>query len=92
MITDEQLNAYRLEGTLLRVVRDANKENDVRGFVVAWDDLAVLIRKRSNKNLVKLDRRYVYQPQNEPRALPPAIADAVGSNEPGDREDPSGSV
>ncbi|WP_274363627.1 hypothetical protein [Paenibacillus thermotolerans] len=76
MITDEQLDAYRIEGTLLRVVRDASKDNDVRGYVVAWDDNSVLIRKRTRK-LVKLDRRYVYQPYTEPRALPPAIKDAV---------------
>lgn len=84
MITDEQLDQYRVDGTLLRVVRDANRENDVRGFVVAWDEQSVLIRKRSTKRLVKLDRRYVYQPQAEPRAIPPSLADAIGGQEPGD--------
>ncbi|HZG55547.1 hypothetical protein [Paenibacillus sp.] len=84
MITDEQLDKHRVEGTLLRVVRDANRENDVRGFVVAWDDASVLIRKRSTRRLVKLDRRYVYQPASEERALPPAIADAIGHEEPGE--------
>lgn len=86
MITDEQLDAYRIDGTLLRVVRDAEPGNDVRGFVVAWDEQTVLIRKRSTRRLVKLDRRYVYQPQAEPRALPPSVADAVGREEPGDAE------
>lgn len=76
MITDEQLDTYRIEGTLLRIVRDENRENDVRGYVVAWDESSVLIRKRTRK-VVKLDRRYVYQPYSEPRALPPSIANAV---------------
>lgn len=88
MISDEQLDAYRVEGTLLRVVRDANRDNDVRGFVVAWDENSVLFRKRTRK-VVKLDRRYVYQPYSEPRALPPAIADAIGVDEPGDESEGS---
>ncbi|WP_325176740.1 hypothetical protein [Paenibacillus alkalitolerans] len=86
MISDEQLDIYRVEGTLLRVVRDANRDNDVRGFVVAWDEKSVLIRKRTRR-LVKLDRRYVYQPYSEPRAVPPAVADAIGGDEPGDEDD-----
>lgn len=84
LITDEQLDKHRVEGTLLRVVRDAERENDVRGFVVAWDESSVLIRKRSTRRLVKLDRRYVYQPAAEERALPPSIADAIGHEEPGE--------
>jgi len=84
MISDEALDAYRIDGTLLRVVRDANRDNDVRGFVVAWDESAVLIRKRSTRRLVKLDRRYVYQPASEERVLPPSIADAIGREEPGE--------
>jgi len=67
MISDEQLDQYRLNGTLLRVVRDADRTNDVRGYVVAWDDTTVLIRKRT-RNVVKLDRGYLYQPYEEPRA------------------------
>jgi hypothetical protein len=66
MITDEQLDAYRINGTLLRVVRDANEINDVKGIVVAWDDQSVMIRK-ANRRLVKLDRRYLYQPFAEER-------------------------
>lgn len=66
MITDEELNAFRLSGEKVRVVRDGLPENDVRGIVVAWDDTHVLIR-RPNRNVVKLDRRYSYRPANEPR-------------------------
>jgi len=74
MISDEQLDRFRVDGTPVRVVRDADPANDVYGFVVAWDASSVLIRKRMNRRLVKLDRRYVYQPEPEPRALPPALA------------------
>jgi hypothetical protein len=69
-LTDDQFNQYRLDSTLLRIVRDANPDNDVRGIVVAWDDQHVLIRKRGSKNLLKLDRRYVYQPYTDTRAVP----------------------
>lgn len=87
MISDDELDAYRQEGTLLRIVRDASRDNDVRGTVVAWDDRVVLIRKRGSKRVVKLDRRYAYQPYAEPRSLPPVIAGAdgaIGRDEPGD--------
>jgi RNase P/RNase MRP subunit p29 len=87
MIAEEQLDKYRIDGTLLRVVRDANRDNDVRGFVVAWDESTVVIRKRSTRRLVKLDRRYVYQPHTDERALPPVIREgAIGSEEPGDEK------
>ncbi|MCQ4087042.1 hypothetical protein [Saccharibacillus sp. JS10] len=66
MIDDEQLNAYRLSGEKVRVVRDGLKENDIRGIVVAWDDTHVLIR-RPNRNVVKLDRNYPIQPSKEER-------------------------
>ncbi|TVY08298.1 hypothetical protein [Paenibacillus cremeus] len=66
MITDEQLDQYRIDGTFLRVVRDADRANDVRGYVVAWDDQTVMIRKRSRR-VVKLDRSYLYEPYEEPR-------------------------
>ncbi|AZK49133.1 hypothetical protein [Paenibacillus lentus] len=66
MISDEQLNEYRLSGKKVRVVRDAIPENDIRGIVVAWDDTHVLIR-RPNRNVVKLDRNYIIQPTSEPR-------------------------
>ena len=85
MISDDELDKFRIDGTLVRVVRDADRANDVRGYVVAWDGESVLIRKRSTRRLVKLDRRYVYQPASEPRALPPALAgDIIGSAEPGE--------
>lgn len=66
MITDEQLDRFRLEGTLVRVVRDIDPANDVLGTVVAWDDRKVLIRKR-NRRLVQLDRSYRYMPADEER-------------------------
>jgi len=56
----------------------------VRGYVVAWDESSVIIRKRSTRRLVKLDRRYAYQPIEEERALPPALIDAIGQEEPGE--------
>lgn len=69
VISDEQLNVYRLSGEKVRVVRDAIPENDIRGVVVAWDDTHVLIR-RPNRNVVKLDRSYIIQPSREPRISP----------------------
>lgn len=67
MISDEKLDSYRLESTVLRVIRDADSANDVKGIVVAWDDNTVMIRKQ-NRRLVKLDRSYFFQPFAEPRA------------------------
>lgn len=61
MISDEQLNAWRVEGKRIRVIRDADRANDVRGIVVAWDAQHVLVRKQ-NRNVVKLPRTYTYQP------------------------------
>ncbi|MFC5452501.1 hypothetical protein [Paenibacillus aestuarii] len=66
MISEDQLDIYRVESTLLRVIRDVNSANDVRGIVVAWDDDTVLIRKK-NRRVVKLARSYVYQPYEEAR-------------------------
>lgn len=66
MISEEQLDQYRVEGTLLRVVRDADVKNDVKGIIVAWDDDSVMIRKQ-NRRIVKLDRGYLYQPFAEER-------------------------
>lgn len=66
MITDEQLDEYRVAGIKVRVVRDADPANDVRGIVVAWDDESVLIR-RPNRRVVKLDRGYFIQPAEEKR-------------------------
>lgn len=66
LLTDEQLDAYRVEGIKVRVVRDADPANDVRGQVVAWDDDAVLIR-RPNRRVVKLSREYLIQPASEKR-------------------------
>lgn len=66
MITDEQLDRFRLEGTRVRVVRDALEMNDIIGYVVAWDDAHVLIR-RSNRRVVKLARSYAIVPADAPR-------------------------
>lgn len=66
MISDEQLDAYRISGERIRVVRDGLPSNDIRGIVLAWDETQVMIR-RPNKHVVKLDRRYLYQPVSEPR-------------------------
>lgn len=69
MISDEELNALRLSGEKVRVVRDELESNDVKGIVVAWDDEQVLIR-RQNRRVVKLDRNYSYQRFSEPRRSP----------------------
>lgn len=61
MISDEQLDKYRIEGTSLLIRRDADPANDVKGIVVAWDETSVLIRKQ-NRRVVKLDRNYDYEP------------------------------
>ncbi|WP_276352679.1 hypothetical protein [Cohnella caldifontis] len=63
---EEQLDRWRMDGTKVRVVRDALEQNDVRGIVVAWDEESVLIR-RPNRRVVKLSRSYRIQPANEPR-------------------------
>lgn len=73
MITDEELNAFRLSGEKVRVTRDAIEANDIRGIVVAWNDTQVMIR-RPNRNVVKLDRNYVYRPSREPRVSPLDLA------------------
>ncbi|CAM2956191.1 hypothetical protein PASE110613_09460 [Paenibacillus sediminis] len=69
MISDEQLNTYRLSGEKVRVVRDALETNDVIGIVVAWDEEHVLIR-RQNRRVVKLNRSYDIQPFSTPRRNP----------------------
>ena len=43
MISEEQLESLRQSGVKVRVIRDANPENDVKGYIVAWDDKDVLI-------------------------------------------------
>ncbi|MFD1888548.1 hypothetical protein [Paenibacillus wenxiniae] len=69
MISEEQLDAYRLSGEKVRVVRDDIRDNDIRGIVIAWDDEHVLIR-RPNRNVVKLSRHYLIQPSKEERRSP----------------------
>ena len=72
MISDEQLDAYRISGEKIRVVRDGLESNDVKGIVLAWDESQVMIR-RPNKRVVKLDRNYLYQPFSEPRPDPDTL-------------------
>ncbi|MFS0869890.1 hypothetical protein [Paenibacillus xylanilyticus] len=69
MISDAELDALRLSGEKVRVVRDGLESNDVTGIVVAWDGEQVLIR-RQNRRVVKLDRSYHYQLFSEPRQSP----------------------
>lgn len=66
MISDEALNAYRVSGEKVRVIRDGLATNDVVGIVLAWDEQQVMIR-RPNRRVVKLDRSYQIQPFSEPR-------------------------
>jgi RNase P/RNase MRP subunit p29 len=66
MITDDQLDKYRLEGTKVRVIRDSEPANDVKGTVMAWDDQSVLIRKQ-NRKVLKVNRTYTFQPLDEER-------------------------
>lgn len=66
MITDEQLDQYRVGGQRVRVIRDALEMNDVVGLVVAWDDQSVMIRK-ANKRVVKIGRDYQFQLASEER-------------------------
>ncbi|MCM3340335.1 hypothetical protein M3650_17240 [Paenibacillus sp. MER TA 81-3] len=66
MMEEQVLDLYRQEGTLVRIVRDMLKMNDIIGWVVAWDEEQVMIRKR-NRRIVKLSRTYSIQPSSEPR-------------------------
>jgi len=66
MLNDEQLDKLRVEGTKIRLVRDALEQNDVVGIVVAWDDEYVLIR-RQNRRVVKAKRNYPIQLASEER-------------------------
>ncbi|WP_256756840.1 hypothetical protein [Cohnella sp. WQ 127256] len=66
MISEDQLDHYRVEGTKVRIVRDSLEQNDVVGIVVAWDDEQLLIR-RPNRKVVKVKRAYTIQLASEPR-------------------------
>ena len=66
MISDEELDRNRQEGIKLRVIRDADEANDVKGIVMGWSDEQVLIRKQNRKSL-KMDRSYTFQPWDEER-------------------------
>ncbi|MFF2482813.1 hypothetical protein [Paenibacillus sp. NPDC058071] len=60
MISEEELDQYRLSGELVRAVRDGMEANDVIGIVVAWDDETVVLRKASRR-VIKLSRSYRYE-------------------------------
>lgn len=60
MVTEEMLQQFRLSGAQVRVRRDADPANDVRGIVVAWDAETVLLRK-ANRRLLKLSREYRFE-------------------------------
>lgn len=66
MISEQQLDQYRVDGSRVRVVRDAHESNDVVGIVVAWDAESVVIRK-ANRRVVKVSRSYLIEPESEPR-------------------------
>lgn len=66
MVSEEQLDAYRVSGETVRVVRDEIEANDVVGIVVAWDESSVVIRKPSRR-VLKLSRSYRYIPVSEDR-------------------------
>ncbi|CAM4198040.1 hypothetical protein L1N85_15665 [Paenibacillus alkaliterrae] len=66
MVSEEQLDQYRISGEKVRVVRDGMEINDVLGIVVAWDESTVVIR-RPNRRVVKLSRAYAYAPASEER-------------------------
>lgn len=66
MVSEELLNQFRLDGVKVRVIRDADPVNDVKGYVMAWNDHQVMIKKL-NKKVLKLDRHYRYQPWEAPR-------------------------
>lgn len=66
MVTDEQLNAFRMAGVKVRVIRDAEPKNDVLGIVVAWNEQEMLIRKQ-NRKVLQLSRSYRIQPADQPR-------------------------
>jgi len=66
MLNEEQLDKLRVDGTKIRIVRDALEQNDVVGIVVAWDDEYVLIR-RPNRRVVKVKRSYSIQTASEER-------------------------
>jgi hypothetical protein len=79
MITDEQLNEFREIGTQLRVIRDIDPINDVKGIVVAWDEHSVLIRKQ-NRKVIKLVRNYKFQPWEQERGKDETIEEMDSSS------------
>jgi RNase P/RNase MRP subunit p29 len=66
MLTDDQLNEYRVEGTKVRIIRDNVEANDVKGIVVAWNEQSIIIRKQ-NRKVIEVPRHYICQPLTEKR-------------------------
>ncbi len=69
MISEELLDAFRLSGEQVRIVRDGMERNDVIGIVVAWDESVVVIRK-FNRRVVKVSRKYICVPLSAERPDP----------------------
>jgi hypothetical protein len=63
VVSEDELNQYRVDGITVRVERDSEPANNVRGIVVAWDEDMVLLRK-ANRKLLKLSREYRYVPES----------------------------
>jgi len=68
VISEEQLDQFRVSGELIRVRRDEMEVNDVVGIVVAWDDTSVVIR-RANRRVVKLSRNYRFELASSERGI-----------------------
>lgn len=66
MLTDDELDVFRRNGTKVRVMRDNSEANDVKGIVVAWNDEEMIIRKQ-NRRVVKLSRKYPVIPADAER-------------------------
>ncbi|MEY4480446.1 MAG: hypothetical protein RLZZ267_1124 [Bacillota bacterium] len=69
---DNQLDEWRRDGVKVRVVRDANPDNDIRGIVIAWNESDVLVRKQ-NRKVVKVAKTYHFQADDQPRELPDSL-------------------
>ncbi|WP_040714165.1 hypothetical protein [Paenibacillus curdlanolyticus] len=72
MITEQQMDEFRLSGESVRIVRDGIPANDVYGIVVAWDEESIVIR-RINKRVVKLSRTYKLERATDERGEPDAL-------------------
>lgn len=69
---DNRLDEWRRDGVKVRIVRDANPDNDIRGIVIAWNETDVLVRKQ-NRKVVKLAKTYHFQEDDQPRKVPDSL-------------------